>query len=274
LATLLVRGDRLLPQSEPFAGELVASSFQESGIDVRFGRSLVRVERPVPGGGVTVDVDDGSRIEADEIVVGTGRGIASRDLGLDSVGLYNVDSIEVDASMRATGVPGGWLYAIGDVNGRNLLTHMGKYQARVCGDVIVARAKGRPDDLPALRATADDFGAPRVIFTDPQVATVGRTESQARADGFAVRTVEYDLGAVEGALLQADDYIGRAKAVVDTDRRILLGVTFVGQLVVDLLHAATIAVIAETPLDQLWHAVPVLPTVSEIWLRLLEEYGL
>ena len=176
--------------------------------------------------------------------------------------------------MRATGVPDGWLYAIGDVNGRNLLTHMGKYQARVCGDVIVARANGRPDDLPAFRATADDCGAPRVIFTDPQIATVGRTESQARADGFAVRTVEYDLGAVEGALLQADNYIGRAKAVVDADRRVLLGVTFVGQVVVDLLHAATIAVIAETPLDQLWHAVPVFPTVSEIWLRLLEEYGL
>lgn len=272
--TLLVHGDRLLPQAEPFAGELLASSFQESGIDVRFGRSAVRVERPVPGGPVTVHVDDGSRIESDEILVAIGRRTASGDLGLESVGLYNVDSIEVDASMRATGVPDGWLYATGDVNGRNMLTHMGKYQARVCGDVIAARANGLPDDLPAFRATADDWGAPRVIFTDPQVATVGRTESKARADGFTVRTVEYDLGAVEGALLQAEDYVGRAKAVVDADRRVLLGVTFVGQVVVDLLHAATIAVIAETSLDQLWHAVPVFPTVSEIWLRLLEEYGL
>jgi pyruvate/2-oxoglutarate dehydrogenase complex dihydrolipoamide dehydrogenase (E3) component len=272
--TLLVQGDRLLPQAEPFAGELLASSFQESGIDVRFDRSLVRVERPVPGGPVTVHVDDGSRIEADEIVVGTGRRTASDDLGLESVGLYKVDSIEVDESMRATGVPEGWLYAIGDVNGRNLLTHMGKYQARVCGDVIVARVKGLPDDLPAFRAIADDSCVPRVIFTDPQVAMVGRTESKARADGFTVRTVEFDLGAVEGALLQADNYIGRAKAVVDADRRVLLGVTFVGQVVVDLLHAATIAVIAETTLDQLWHAVPVFPTVSEIWLHLLEEYGL
>jgi pyruvate/2-oxoglutarate dehydrogenase complex dihydrolipoamide dehydrogenase (E3) component len=172
---------------------------------------------------VTVHIDDGSRIEADEIAVGTGRRLGA--LGLDTVGLYTVGSIEVDASMRATGVPDGWLYAVGDVNGRNLLTHMGKYQARACGDVIVARAKGQPDDLPALRATADDRGAPQVVFTDPQIATVGRTESQARADGFKVRTVEYDISKVEGAVLQADDYIGRAKLVVDEDRRVLLGAT-------------------------------------------------
>jgi dihydrolipoamide dehydrogenase len=176
--------------------------------------------------------------------------------------------------MRATGVPDGWLYAVGDVNGRNLLTHMGKYQARICGDVIAARAARRPDDRPALRDTTDDQGAPQVVFTDPQVCMVGRTESQARADGFPVRAVEYDMGAVQGAALQSDGYTGRAKLVVDEDRRVLLGVTFVGPAVVDLLQSATIAVTAEVPLERLWHAVPVFPTVSEIWLHLLEEYGL
>jgi pyruvate/2-oxoglutarate dehydrogenase complex dihydrolipoamide dehydrogenase (E3) component len=272
--TVLVRDNRLLPQTELFAAELLARSFQELGIDIRFGRSTVSVERPIPGGPVTVHLDDGSQIEADEIVVAIGRQTTAGDLGLDSVGVSKIAPVEVDDSMRATGVPEGWLYAVGDVNGRNLLTHMGKYQARVCGDVIVARAKGRPDDLPAFRATADKRGAPQVMFTDPQIASVGRTESRARADGFTVRTVEYDIGAVEGAVLQADDYIGRAKAVVDEDRHVLLGVTFVGQVVVDLLHAATVAVVSETPLDQLWHAVPVFPSVSEIWLRLLEQYGL
>jgi pyruvate/2-oxoglutarate dehydrogenase complex dihydrolipoamide dehydrogenase (E3) component len=180
----------------------------------------------------------------------------------------------VDASMRATGVPGGWLYAIGDVNGRNLLTHMGKYQARICGDVIAARAAGLPDDRPALRDTADDRGAPQIVFTDPQVCMVGRTEAQARADGFRLRAVEYDMGAVQGAALQADGYTGRAKMVVDEDRRVLLGVTFAGPAVVDLLQSATVAVTAEVPLERLWHAVPAFPTVSEIWLHLLEEYGL
>jgi dihydrolipoamide dehydrogenase len=176
--------------------------------------------------------------------------------------------------MRATGVPDGWLYAVGDVNGRNLLTHMGKYQARVCGDVIAARAKGLPDDGPALRDIADDRGAPQAIFTDPQICAAGRSEAQARADGFRIRAVEYDMGAVEGAYLQADGYTGRAKAVVDEDRRVLLGVTFAAPAVVDLLHGATIAVTAEVPLDRLWHAVPAFPSVSEIWLYLMEEYGL
>jgi pyruvate/2-oxoglutarate dehydrogenase complex dihydrolipoamide dehydrogenase (E3) component len=131
------------------------------------------------------------------------------------------------------------------VNGRNLLTHMGKYQGRVCGDVIAARAKGLPDDGPALRDTADDRGAPQAIFTDPQVCMAGLTESKARAEGFTVRAVEYDMGAVPGAALQTDGYTGRAKAVVD-----------------------------EIPLAQLWHAVPAFPTTSEIWLRLLQAYGL
>jgi pyruvate/2-oxoglutarate dehydrogenase complex dihydrolipoamide dehydrogenase (E3) component len=272
--TVLVRDDRLLVRGEPFAGVLVAKSFQESGIDVRFGRSPVRVERPVPGGPVTVHADDGSRVEADEILVAAGRRLAVGDIGLETVGLETEGPIEVDASMRATDVPDGWLYAVGDVNGRNLLTHMGKYQARVCGDVIAARARGLPDDQPALRDIADDRGAPQVIFTDPQVCMVGRTESQARADGFSVRAVDYDIGAVIGAQLQAAGYSGRARLVVDEDRRVLLGATFVGPAIADLLHSATIAVTAEVPLDRLWHAVPAFPTVSEIWLNLLQEYGL
>ncbi|GII23243.1 hypothetical protein Pme01_28400 [Planosporangium mesophilum] len=175
--------------------------------------------------------------------------------------------------MRATAMPDGWLYAVGDVNGRNLLTHVGKYQARICGDVIAARAQGLPDDTPGLRDTADDRGAPQIVFTEPQVCMVGKTESQARADGYPVRTVEYDIGAVAGAEVRGVGYTGRAKLVVDEDRRVLLDASFVAPDIDDLLHSATVAVNAEVPLDQLWHAVPPFPTVTEIWLRLLEQYG-
>ncbi len=273
--TMLVRGERLLPRHEPFAGELLKQSFGDSGIDVRLHRTAADVERPVGGGPVTVRADDGSVIEADEIMVATGRRPNVTDIGLETAGLPATNgSIQVDASMRATGIPGGWLYACGDVNGRNLLTHMGKYQARVCADVIAARASGLPDDRLQFRDSADGRGAPQAIFTDPQVCAVGRTEAKARADGFDIRAVEYDLAEVEGAALQADNYAGRVKAVVEEASHALLGFTLVGPAVVDHLHAATVAVTAALPLEQLWHAVPCFPTVSEFWLRLLEEFGM
>ena len=266
--------ERLLPRVEPFASNLVAQSCRDSGINVRLGRFVTGVERPDPAGPVAVHADDGTQVEADEILVGIGRDPVVRGIGLETIGLEAEGPIEVDSSMRARAVTAGWLYAIGDVNGRNQLTHMGKYQARICGEVIVARAKGQPDDAPRLHDIADDQGAPQVIFTDPQVLTVGRTEAKARADGFTISTAEYDVGAVMGARLQADGYTGRAKAVVDEDRRALIGFTMVGPAAADHLHAATIAVTAEVPIDSLWHAVPAFPTASEFWLGLLESYGL
>ena len=254
----------------------MTKSFQDAGIDVRLGRFVTHVERPVPAGPVTVHTDDGSKVEADEILVGTGREPVVRGIGLETIDVEVDGPIEVDSSMRATAVPDGWLYAIGDVNGRNQLTHMGKYQARICGDVIAVRAKGLPDDGPALHDIADGKGAPQAIFTDPQVLAVGRTEAKARADGRqrTRRGVQRRGDVIAVPQLQADGYTGRAKAVVDDDSRTLVGFTLVGPAVVDHLHAATIAVTAEVPIDSLWHAVPAFPTASEFWLSLMEAYGL
>jgi len=177
--------------------------------------------------------------------------------------------------MRVAG-GGRWLYAAGDVNRRALLTHQGKYQARAVGDVIVARAKGeKVDDGSWGRhvATADARAVPQVVFTDPEVASVGLTAAAAAAAGLRTRVVDYDLGGVAGAALHAEGYQGQARMVVDEDRRVIVGLTLVGPDVAELIHAATIAIVGEVPLDRLWHAVPAYPTVSEIWLRLLETYG-
>ncbi len=263
---LLVRGARLLERMEPYAGELVADGLRETGVDIRYGASAASVRRD--SGGVTVVLEDGGEVTADELLVAVGRRPRTGDLGLDTVGLEPGSSVEVDDSMR---VPGSdWLYAAGDVNGRALLTHMGKYQARVCGDVIVARAAGGPDDGPALRATGP---VPQVVFTDPQACSVGPTEADARRAGLVVRTVSIDLGGVAGAALLADGYRGRASLLVG-EGDVVLGATFVGQEVAELLHSATVAVTAGLRLQQLWHAVPSYPTVSEAWLRLLEAAGL
>ncbi|MEN3358374.1 MAG: hypothetical protein V7637_2356 [Mycobacteriales bacterium] len=273
--TVVARGPRLLGRTEPFASALVAESFAAAGITVRTGASVTEVRRTGPGGPVTVTLGDGAAdgqaIEADEVLAALGRQPATTDLGLDTVGLAPGGYVEVDDHLEALG---GWLYAVGDVTGRNLLTHMGKYQARICGDVIAARAKGEPVDGRPFQALADHRWVPQVVFTDPQVCQVGLTEQDAAGSGLRVRAVEYEIGNVAGASLLADGYQGRAKIIVDEDRRVVVGATFVGPELADLLHSATIAVVGEVPLELLWHAVPSYPTVSEVWLRLLEAYGL
>ncbi|MEU0689766.1 dihydrolipoyl dehydrogenase family protein [Streptomyces uncialis] len=270
--TLLVRGDGLLPRMEPFVGELVADSLREAGAEVRTGTSVASVRRDGPT--VTVELDNGERIEADEILVATGRAPRTDDIGLGTVGLEPGGWLSVDDSLRVEGHP--WLYAVGDVNHRALLTHQGKYQARIAAAAITARAQGVPlletDRWGAHAATADHAAVPQVVFTDPEAAAVGLSLAEAQAAGHRVRAVDHDIAAVAGASLYVDGYRGRARMVVDLDREIVLGVTFVGPGVGELIHSATIAVAAEVPLDRLWHAVPSYPTISEVWLRLLEAY--
>lgn len=272
--TLLEQSERLLFADEPFAGELVAESMGQDGIDVRTGVTVKEVARSGRGS-VTVTYDGGDVI-ADEVLVAAGRRPRTDDLGLETVGLEPGRWLDVDDSMAVQGVDGGWLYAAGDVNDRALLTHQGKYQGRACGDGIAARARGEFDPAPwgKFSATADHRAVPQVIFTDPEVGCVGLTEAKARQAGINVRVVDYPIGDVSGAAVYADGYKGQARMVVDEDRHVVVGATFVGPAVGELVHSATIAVVGEVPLERLWHAVPCYPTISEIWLRLLETYGL
>jgi len=209
--------------------------------------------------------DGGLSLTGDELLLAAGRAPATGDLGLDAVGLAPGRPIDVDDRLRAVGVPGGWLYAVGDCNGRALLTHMGKYQARVAADVILGRD---------VRDRASGTVVPRVTFTDPQVAAVGLTAAQAAQSGLRVRLVRHGTGDVAGASVQGRHQGGTSALVVDEDRRVLVGATFVGPSTAELVHAATIAIAGAVPLEDLWHAVPAFPTVSEVWLRLLEVYGL
>jgi len=277
--TMLAR-DGVLPRAEPFAGELVVESLRDAGVSVRLGAEAASVKR-VDDGSVHITLADGEQVEADELLVATGRTPNTGDIGLENVGLTPGAWLLVDDTLRALaadGAPigGGWLYAAGDVNRRVLLTHEGKYQARAVGDVIVARAKGDPVlDRPWGRhvATADEPAVPQVVFTEPEIASVGMTAAAASAAGLRTRVVDCDLGAVTGSALYADGYRGQARMVVDEDRQVIVGFTLAGPDVAELLHAATIAIVGEVPLDRLWHAVPAFPTRSEVWLRLLETYG-
>jgi dihydrolipoamide dehydrogenase len=263
--TVVEMADRLLPNEEPFAGEELAERLRGQGIDVRLGTKLTKASRPANDAPVTATLDSGAEVTADELVVAVGRQAITEDVGLDTVGLKPGGYVETNDQLRAVGVDGDWLYAVGDCNGRNLLTHMGKYQARIAGDVIAGTAAA---------AWADNKATPRVIFTDPIVAAVGHTEASAREQGLTVTTVSHGTGANAGAVAKGDGIGGTSQLVVDDDRRVLVGATFTGPGIDDLLHSATIAVAGGVTVDTLWHAVPSFPTISEVWLRMLEAYGL
>ena len=258
--TLVHRGDRLIEREERFAGAQVETALREAGVDVRLQTSVTAVAR---NGAVRIELDDGTTSEADEILVAIGRTPRTTDVGVETVGLEPGEHVLVDESLR---VPGhDWLYAVGDVNGRALLTHMGKYQARLAADAILGKT---------VRLRSDGGASPRVIFTDPQVGAVGLTLAAATEAGLHVRAVDVETSGNAGGSFVGRGAPGTSRLVVDEERRIVVGATITGAEVAESLHAATIAVVAEVPLEDLWHAVPSFPTRSELWLRLLEAYGL
>lgn len=255
--TIVVRGNRLIEREEPFAAELLLKSFNEKRIDVHLGTNVQRVVN-----GTEVQLDNGTVLKADKLLIATGRKPNTVGIGVESVGLEPGKAIEVDESLRSKAHD--WLYAVGDVNGIAPFTHMGKYQARVAGDVIAGSD---------IVDWADHHAVPGVIFTDPQIASVGLRCSAAHDAGLNVRELQVPWTSAAGAFV-AGISDGIAQLVVDDDRRVIVGATFVGPDAGEMLHAATIAIAGEVTLDHLWHAVPSFPTVSEVWLRLLEEYGL
>ncbi|MEU5695669.1 NAD(P)/FAD-dependent oxidoreductase [Actinosynnema sp. NPDC020468] len=268
--TLVLSGDRPLPAFEPFAGDLVADGLREDGVTVVTGGRATAVSGVDGAGGVTLTLADGRAITGSHLLVATGRKPSTEDLGVEAFGFEPGKALPVDDTGRVSGVD--WLYAAGDVTGRAPLTHQGKYAARAVGTAIVTGATD-PRPWTAAVATADHTAVPQVVFTDPEVASVGRTETQAREAGLDIRVVDLDI-AVAGSSLHADGYRGKARMVVDESRRTLVGVTFAGPDVAELVHAATVAIVGEVTVDRLWHAVPSYPTISEVWLRLLEAYGL
>jgi pyruvate/2-oxoglutarate dehydrogenase complex dihydrolipoamide dehydrogenase (E3) component len=258
--TLVEGGPRILAREEPFASDQVHESLEARGVTVITGAKATAVRR---NGAVTMELDGHGPVTGDEILVAVGRSINTRDIGLESVGLEPGRPVAVRDTMQST--EHDWLYAIGDANGRALLTHMGKYQGRIAADHIL----GKPVEL-----RSDGLLSPRVIFTDPQVAAVGHTEASARDAGLNIRVVEVGTGANAGGSFYGRNAPGTARIIVDEDRGLLAGATFTGPDIGESIHAATIAIVGEVPLDRLWHAVPSFPTRSELWLRLLESYGL
>ncbi|HEY7949425.1 MAG TPA: NAD(P)/FAD-dependent oxidoreductase [Solirubrobacterales bacterium] len=260
---ILIEGaEHLLPREEPFAGEEVAEALRENhDVDVRTGVLAQRVAST--GAGIAVELNDGDAVEAAELLVAVGRKPRTSGVGLDSIGVTTGKGgfLETDDRMKVGGRD--WLYAVGDVNGRALFTHMGKYQAWVAAE----NALGHP-----VEAVAEGLGSPRVTFTDPQVAAVGKTIDQAREAGIDVRAIDVPTDGTAGASFQGKGTGGTSRIVVDESRQTIVGATFTGFETADFLHAATVAIVGEVPLSKLRHAVAAYPTRSEVWLKLLEKF--
>lgn len=259
--TILSRHDRILERFEPFVGDQLAAAFTKRGITIRTKVNIVQTKRSNPKNPVNIELDNGTMIEADELLVAVGRTPKTGDIGLETVGLKPQQWLEVDDTCLVQGLgENDWPYAIGDINHRALLTHMGKYQGRACAKAILARVTGTVIDDPLewslSSARADHDMIPQVLFTDPQMASVGLTEKDAKRLGLKIRSIDSEMDIVVGAQLHTDGYVGHARLVIDEDKHIVVGATFIGPQVSELLHSATIAVVGQVPIDRLWHAVP------------------
>jgi dihydrolipoamide dehydrogenase len=261
--TVVEAAERLLPKEEPFAGEELARAFADEGIDVILGTKVIAARRDADDAAVVATLEDGRTITADEILVAVGRRPNSVDIGLETVGIEPGLPVSVDDTLCAAGTPGRWLYAIGDVNGRALLTHMGKYQARIAVDALLGRL---------VFDEADRGIVPRVTFTDPQVASVGLTEREARDRGVSVRVVKISLQDTAAAAVAGEGVSGTAQLVIDEARQVVVGATFTGPDIDGILHSATVAIVGEVSMDRLRHAVAAFPTLSEVWLELSLAY--
>jgi dihydrolipoamide dehydrogenase len=257
--TVIEAMDRLLPREEPFAGEQVRQALEEAGVRVITSVRAAAVSRDSEQ--IRVRLEDSQTVLGDRLLVAIGRKPLTEGLGLETVGLPASGYIEVDEHLCVIGAPG--LYAIGDVNGRSLLTHSGKYQARIAADHIL----GEP-----ARAQTDGPGAPRVVFTDPQIAAVGLTLDAALRDGIAAEPIDVPTGGTAGGSFYGRGAPGTTRFVVDVERELLVGATFVGPEIAELVQAATIAIVGEVPLATLAHAIAPFPTRSELWLKFIEAF--
>jgi dihydrolipoamide dehydrogenase len=280
--TLVARSSELLPSVDPEAGKLVREELGRRGAKVHLSTSIISVERRSSEGAVIITLSSGEIVSGNEILVAAGRRPITQGIDLGFVGLQElVDAgaaIPVDDSLTVAGVPGEWLYAAGDVNGRAMLTHTSKYHGRIAANTIIARAKGTfpnpRSGFDPFSATADLVAVPQVIFTSPTVTSVGLTRTAAQREGRAIREVTAPTATL-GAQLHADGYAdGWAQWILDASSNVLLGATIVGQDAAELLHASTVAIIGEMTINRMLHAIPAFPTMSEVYLNLLEAAGL
>jgi pyruvate/2-oxoglutarate dehydrogenase complex dihydrolipoamide dehydrogenase (E3) component len=243
--TVVEAADRVLPVEEPEASAVVAAVLKGEGLELRTGRRAVGVSRSA--GCTTVELDDGGTVNGQQLLVAVGRRSNLRGTGLASVGLdESAHAVSVNERMRVT----DGLWAIGDVTGVGAFTHLAVYQARIAAD-----------DILGLHGFSADYAAlPRVTFTDPEVGSVGLSESAARAAGLNVRTGCAPVSASSRGFIHGPGNDGLIKLVCDADRGVLVGATSVGPRGGEVLSMLTLAVHTRLPVTTLRQMIYAYPT--------------
>jgi pyruvate/2-oxoglutarate dehydrogenase complex dihydrolipoamide dehydrogenase (E3) component len=228
--------DRLLGPEEPEAAEVVSQVMRREGVDVQVGVQIAAVA--ANDAGVSVELADGRRFEAERLLVAAGRRQHLPDLAVDSIGLdAQARALEVDDHMQvADGV-----YAVGDVTGRGAFTHVAVWQARV----LIAHLLGKPEPFGGYHALA------WVTFTDPEVGRVGLSEGQAREKGIDLAVGKTEMPASTRGWIHGPGNYGFVKLVADKARGVLVGATVVAPSGGEILGMLTLAVHAELPLAKL-----------------------
>ncbi len=254
--TIVQHAAHLLDREEPEVGDLLAEQLRAEGVKLHLGRAAIRVVRATDGARV-VHLDDGTVARGQELLVATGRTPRTGGLNLEAVGAtVTRRGIQVDDSCRAA--PGLW--AIGDVTGVALFTHVAKYQARIAADDILGR-----------RHPVNYAAVPRVVFSDPEVGATGLTSAQARERGLDVTTATVDLyEAIARPVTYGKGIGGRLGLLADRKLGILLGAWAVGPEAGEWIHLAVLAIRAATPIPVLRDVIEQFPTFSEAYLSGLE----
>jgi dihydrolipoamide dehydrogenase len=258
--TVVQRATRLLDREEPRIGELIHGVLTKEGLDVRLGRSAVALHQQTDSR--VVELDDGSRIETDVVVLATGRRPNTDALGFDALGI-TLDArggIPIDDRCRV----GDGLWAIGDATGVAMFTHVAMYQGRVVADNILGQDR-----------RVNYASIPRVVFADPELAAVGLTSQAAVAQGLDIATAEIDLAkSLARPWTYQTDPFGFLGVIVDKTSRTLVGAWAIAPLASEWIHQAALAIRAKLPLEVLLDQVAQFPTYTEAYLQALEVIDL
>lgn len=257
--TIVQSPDRLINREDPQVSELIEAALEEEGIRVLTGRKAVRACSD--GEGAVVELDDGAEVATDVVVIAAGRKPRTEGIGLESVGI-EPDGKGFPIDDRCRIADGVW--ALGDVTGVALFTHVAMYQGRIVADNILGKER-----------RADYRGIPRVVFSDPEIAACGLTEERAQEEGIDVVSTTLDLTrAIARPWTYEEDPRGTLSLVADRERRVLVGAWAVAPLAGEWIHQASQAIRAEIPIEKLLDSMAQFPTYSEAYLKALERLDL